>query len=168
MHVGVVGLRGAGAHIVRRLLAGGHQCVVFDTSPRLVAELAAERAFGVVSLKGVTHELDAPRLIILSPADSQGAAIAELLPYLESGDIIAAFGSTGSPGEHARRADALAAAHVRYVTVASDHGFDGPWPCHLAVDGEDSALHEVEPVLADIAPTVRRRGPGSAIEPNSP
>jgi 6-phosphogluconate dehydrogenase len=165
VQVGVIGLCGAGAHIVRRLLAGGHQCVVFDTSPRLVAELAAECAYGVASLKGMAHELDPPRVILLSPpAAAQGAAIAELLPHLDAGDIVAAVGPAGDPGENARRAGALAAVHVQYITVASDQPLDGPRPCCLAVDGEDSALQYVEPVLAHIAPTVRRTAPGSAID----
>jgi 6-phosphogluconate dehydrogenase len=165
VQVGVIGLGGAGACIVRRLLAAGHQCVVFDASPRLVAELAAECAYGVASLKGVAHELDAPRVIILSPpGESHGATIAELVPHLEAGDLVAAVGPTGDPGEAARRAELLAAAHVQYVTVASDQSLAGPRPCGPAPDGETSALRILEPLLAHIAPAASPTGTGHAIE----
>ncbi|HSB77697.1 MAG TPA: NAD(P)-binding domain-containing protein, partial [Candidatus Methylomirabilis sp.] len=39
MQLGMVGLGRMGANMVRRLLKGGHQCVVFDRSPQAVNEL---------------------------------------------------------------------------------------------------------------------------------
>lgn len=63
MELGVIHLEHAGAHIVRRLLAGGHRCVVFDAEPMLVTELAAEKAFGAASIPDLVHEVDSPRTI---------------------------------------------------------------------------------------------------------
>jgi len=40
MQLGMIGLGRMGANMVRRLLKGGHQCVVFDMSAKAVAELA--------------------------------------------------------------------------------------------------------------------------------
>ena len=50
MQLGMVGLGRMGANMVRRLLKGGHECVVFDMSPKAVSELAAEHAVGSASL----------------------------------------------------------------------------------------------------------------------
>ena len=39
MQLGMIGLGRMGANMVRRLLKAGHQCVVFDRSPKAVEEL---------------------------------------------------------------------------------------------------------------------------------
>jgi 6-phosphogluconate dehydrogenase len=46
----MVGLGRMGANMVRRLVRGGHQCVVFDMSPKAVNELVEEKAVGSSSL----------------------------------------------------------------------------------------------------------------------
>ncbi len=50
MQLGMIGLGRMGANMVRRLLGGGHQCVVFDRSPKAVQELTQEKAVGAASL----------------------------------------------------------------------------------------------------------------------
>jgi phosphoglycerate dehydrogenase-like enzyme len=49
MQLGMIGLGRMGANMVRRLLKAGHQCVVFDMSPKAVEELVKERATGASS-----------------------------------------------------------------------------------------------------------------------
>ena len=44
MQLGMVGLGRMGANMVRRLLKGGHSCVVFDLSPEAVEELGNRRS----------------------------------------------------------------------------------------------------------------------------
>ena len=44
MQLGMIGLGRMGANMVRRLLRGGHECVVFDQSPDAVAALAQPKA----------------------------------------------------------------------------------------------------------------------------
>ena len=46
MQIGMIGLGRMGANMVRRLLQGGHECVVFDMSPKAVQELVEEKAVG--------------------------------------------------------------------------------------------------------------------------
>ena len=50
MQLGMIGLGRMGANMVRRLLKGGHQCVVFDMSAKAVAEMVEEKATGSGSL----------------------------------------------------------------------------------------------------------------------
>ena len=43
MQLGMVGLGRMGANMVKRLVAHGHECTVFDRSPEVVEELAKEK-----------------------------------------------------------------------------------------------------------------------------
>ena len=46
MQLGMIGLGRMGANMVQRLLVGGHQCVVFDRSPKAVEDLVRVKAVG--------------------------------------------------------------------------------------------------------------------------
>jgi site-specific recombinase XerD len=63
MQLGMIGLGRMGANMVRRLLRGGHQCVVFDMSSKAVAELAAEKAMGASSPEDLLKKLAKPRAV---------------------------------------------------------------------------------------------------------
>src|SRR6476660_6056954 len=89
MQLAMSGLGRMGANMVRRLLRGGHQCVVFDRSPKAVEELAKEKAVGTSSLQGLVKTLDKPRAVwLMVPAAVVDATIADLSTHLEPGDIV--------------------------------------------------------------------------------
>ncbi len=89
MQIGMIGLGRIGANMVRRLLDGSHQCVVFDRSPAAVEQLAEDNAVGTASLAELAKELDRPRAIwMMVPAAVVDRTIAELLPHLEEGDTL--------------------------------------------------------------------------------
>src|ERR1700758_89329 len=89
MQLGMIGLGRMGANMVRRLLKGGHQCVVFDMSPDAVRELTAERAVGSASLAELVKQLEKPRAVwLMVPAAAVDKTIADILPALEAGDIL--------------------------------------------------------------------------------
>ena len=89
MQLGMIGLGRMGANMVRRLLKAGHQCVVFDTTPKAVEELVKEKAVGASSLQAFVKKLDKPRAVwLMVPAAVVDATIADLVPYLEPGDIV--------------------------------------------------------------------------------
>jgi len=68
--------------MVRRLLRGGHQCVVFDRSPKSVSDLVQEKAGGSSSLAELISKLDKPRAIwLMVPAAAVDETIADLLPH---------------------------------------------------------------------------------------
>src|SRR5258708_21908832 len=88
MQLGMIGLGRMGANMVRRLLKGGHQCVVFDRTPKVVKELVEEKATGASSLADLVKKLEKPRAIwMMVPAGVVDKTIADLLPHLEPGDI---------------------------------------------------------------------------------
>ena len=84
MQIGMIGLGRMGANMVRRLLNGGHQCVVFDRSPKVVQELVEEKAVGSSSLADFVKKLTKPRAVwLMVPAAVVDKTIADLLPHLE-------------------------------------------------------------------------------------
>src|SRR4026207_1289394 len=89
MQLGMIGLGRMGANMVRRLLKGGHRCVVFDMSPKAVNELVQEKAAGSSSLPDFIAKLEKPRAVwLMVPAAVVDKTIADLLPHLEAGDIL--------------------------------------------------------------------------------
>src|SRR6478672_7737692 len=89
MQLGMIGLGRMGANMVRRLIEGGHQCVVFDRSEKAVAELVKEKAVGSASLADFVKSLAKPRVVwLMVPVGAVDKTIADLLPHLERGDIL--------------------------------------------------------------------------------
>ncbi|HJY85677.1 MAG TPA: NAD(P)-binding domain-containing protein, partial [Candidatus Acidoferrales bacterium] len=90
MQIGMVGLGRMGANMVRRLMRGGHQCVVFDLNRANVMQLAGEGATGAASLDEFVTQLSKPRAAWLmvpagGPTEQTVVALAE---RMERGDIL--------------------------------------------------------------------------------
>ena len=89
MQLAMIGLGRMGANMVRRLIKGGHQCVVFDMFPKAVEELAREKAVGATSLAELVRKLEKPRAVwLMVPAAVVDKTIADIIPLLERGDIL--------------------------------------------------------------------------------
>jgi 6-phosphogluconate dehydrogenase len=125
MQLGMIGLGRMGANMVRRLLKGGHDCVVFDMSAQAVTELAAESAVGASSLADLVKKLERPRAVwLMVPAAVVDKTIADLLPALEPGDTLIDGGNSYYIDD-IRRAKELAPRQVHYVDVGTSGGVWG-------------------------------------------
>ena len=126
MQLGMIGLGRMGANMARRLLKGGHQCVVYDRSPQSVAALVKDTtAVGAASLADLAAKLEAPRAVwMMVPAGAVDDTIADLLPHLERGDILIDGGNSYYVDD-IRRAQALAPKGVHYVEVGTSGGVWG-------------------------------------------
>src|SRR6202049_4415547 len=125
MQLGMVGLGRMGANMVRRLLKGGHRCVVFDVSLKAVDELVQEKAVGSSGLQDFVTKIEKPRAIwLMVPAAVVDSTIAELLPHLEAGDILIDGGNSYYVDD-IRRAQELAARKVHYADVGTSGGVWG-------------------------------------------
>src|SRR5262249_34845623 len=125
MQLGMIGLGRMGANMVRRLLKGGHQCVVFDRSPEAVAGLIKEKAVGAGSLQEFVKKLEPPRAIwLMVPAAVVDDSIADLLSYLEPKDILIDGGNSYYVDD-IRRSRALASKKIDYVDVGTSGGVWG-------------------------------------------
>ncbi len=156
MQLGMIGLGRMGANMVRRLLKNGHQCVVFDRSAKVVAELAKEQAVGAASLAEFASSLTKPRAIwLMVPVGVVDQAIADLLPHLDRGDILIDGGNSYYVDD-IRRAKELAAAGIHYVDVGTSGGVWGLERGYcMMIGGEADVVRHLDPIFATLAP-----GPG--------
>ena len=153
MQLGMVGLGRMGANMVRRLLTGGHECVVFDMSQKAVAELAKEKAVGSSSLADLAKKLKKPRAVwLMVPAAAVDKTIADLLPALESGDTIIDGGNSYYIDD-LRRSRELAPKGVNYVDVGTSGGVWGLERGYcMMIGGPDQAVKRLDPVFKTLAP----------------
>jgi 6-phosphogluconate dehydrogenase len=142
-----------GANMVRRLLTGGHQCVVFDMSPKAVQELVEEKAVGSSSLADFVKKLNKPRAVwLMVPAAVVDKTIADLLPSLESGDILIDGGNSYYVDD-IRRAKELAPKGIHYVDVGTSGGVWGLERGYcMMIGGEDAVVKHLDPIFARLAP----------------
>src|SRR6185437_1072986 len=153
MQLGMIGLGRMGANMVRRLLKGGHQCVVFDRSPNAVQELVAEHAVGVASLPDLAKKLEKPRAIwLMVPAAGVDHTIADLLPHLEAGDILIDGGNSYYVDD-LRRAKELLPKRIHYVDVGTSGGVWGLERGYcMMIGGEEQVVKHLDPIFARLAP----------------
>jgi 6-phosphogluconate dehydrogenase len=142
-----------GANMVRRLLRNGHRCVVFDMSPQAVKDLAAENAVGASDLRDLVRQLEAPRAIwLMVPAAAVDHAIADLVPHLESGDILIDGGNSYYVDD-IRRARELASKEIHYVDVGTSGGVWGLERGYcMMIGGEQPVVQHLDPIFRSLAP----------------
>jgi len=153
MQLGMVGLGRMGSNMVRRLLKGGHECVVFNRSPKPVEELAKEKAVPSTSLKDLIAKLKKPRAIwLMVPAATVDAIIGSIAPDLEPGDILIDGGNSFYVDD-IRRAKELALKQVHYVDVGTSGGIWGLERGYcMMIGGEPNAVKHLDPIFATLAP----------------
>jgi 6-phosphogluconate dehydrogenase len=153
MQLGMIGLGRMGANMVRRLLKGGHDCVVFDMSPDAVAEMAKEKAVGTTSLADLVRKLEKPRAVwLMVPAAVVDKTIAELVPSLEPGDILIDGGNSYYIDD-IRRAKELSPRRIHYVDVGTSGGVWGLERGYcMMIGGEAEAVKRLDPIFATLAP----------------
>src|SRR5262245_46344782 len=95
MQCGFVGLGRMGANMVRRLLAGGHDCIVHDVNSAAMQALAGDGAIPAGTLADLVHKLESPRVIwMMLPAAIVRSTVAALTPLLGAGDILVDGGNS--------------------------------------------------------------------------
>jgi 6-phosphogluconate dehydrogenase len=153
MQLGMVGLGRMGANMVRRLLKGGHECVVFDMSPKAVSELTAENAVGSASLADLVKKLEKPRAVwLMVPAAVVDKSIADILPALEPDDILIDGGNSYYIDD-IRRAKELMPRRIHYVDVGTSGGVWGLERGYcMMIGGEKPVVQRLDPIFATLAP----------------
>lgn len=153
MQLGMIGLGRMGANMVRRLIKGGHECVVFDMSAQAVAELVKEKAVGTASLAEFVKKLAKPRAVwLMVPAGVVDKSIADLQAHLEPGDILIDGGNSYYVDD-IRRAKELKPKGIHYVDVGTSGGVWGLERGYcMMVGGEPEAVKHLEPIFATLAP----------------
>jgi len=153
MQLGMIGLGRMGANMVRRLMQGGHQCVVFDLNQSAVDELAGEGAVGASSLDDFVAKLDLPRAVwLMVPAGVVDRSLEDLTPKLDQGDIVIDGGNSYYVDD-IRRADELRDKGLHYVDVGTSGGVWGleRGYCQM-IGGEPSIVQHLDAIFATLAP----------------
>jgi 6-phosphogluconate dehydrogenase len=153
MQLGMIGLGRMGANMVRRLIRNNHQCVVFDRSQQAVGDLAKEKAVGAASLADLVKKLEKPRAVwLMVPAAVVDQSIADLLPLLESGDVLIDGGNSYYVDD-IRRAKELARKKIHYVDVGTSGGVWGLERGYcMMIGGETDVVQRLDPIFATLAP----------------
>jgi 6-phosphogluconate dehydrogenase len=153
MQIGMIGLGRMGANMVRRLLRGGHACVVHDVSATAIETLAAEGATGHTSLDDFVRALVKPRVVwLMVPAGIVDSMLERLVPKLERGDIVV-DGGNSYYRDDIDRAERLAARGLHYVDCGTSGGIFGLERGYcLMIGGEPDVVRHLDPIFATLAP----------------
>jgi 6-phosphogluconate dehydrogenase len=156
MQLGMIGLGRMGANMVRRLLRGGHECVVFDPVPAAVESLVREKAVGAASIEELIAKLRPPRsLWLMVPAAAVDQTVERLHPLLAAGDTVIDGGNSYYVDD-IRRSKMLAAQGVRYVDVGTSGGVWGLERGYcMMIGGDRDSVRELDPIFKTLSP-----GPG--------
>ena len=156
MQIGMIGLGRMGGNMVRRLIGGGHECVVFDRSPEAVADLVEANAIGAPAPADFVEKLTRPRAVwLMVPAAVTDRAIADLVPLLAPGDTLIDGGNSHYVDD-IRRARELAPQGIHYVDVGTSGGVWGLERGYcMMIGGETGVVQRLDPLFKTLAP-----GPG--------
>ncbi len=155
MQLGMIGLGRMGANMVRRLIRGGHECVVFDMSPASIARCVEDGAIGCPSLDDFVKKLMAPRAIwLMVPAGVVDGMLAQLLPRLQKDDIVIDGGNSYYIDD-IRREKELHARGLHYVDVGTSGGVFGleRGYCQM-IGGELEVVKHLNPIFETLAPGI--------------
>lgn len=153
MQLGMIGLGRMGAGMVRRLVRGGHQCVVYDRNSEAVEALAGEGAVGTSSLNDFVKKLARPRAVwLMVPAAVVDHALDDLSALMQSDDIIIDGGNSYYIDD-IRRAETLHATGIHYVDVGTSGGVWGMERgyCQM-IGGETEVVQHLDPIFKTLAP----------------
>jgi 6-phosphogluconate dehydrogenase len=161
-----------GANMVRRLMRGGHACVVRDVSADAVGAMAKEGAIGSTSLDDFVGRLTTPRVVwLMVPAAVVDSTLEELVPRLAPGDIVV-DGGNSYYRDDVDRAKRLAGRGLHYVDCGTSGGVYGLERGYcLMIGGEPDVVRRLDPIFATLAPgtgglepTPGREGRGGTAE----
>jgi 6-phosphogluconate dehydrogenase len=153
MQIGMMGLGRMGANMVRRLMKGGHDCVVYDINPDSVAALVKEGAVGAASMEEFVRKLAAPRHVwLMLPAAITGKIVDQLAGLMEAGDTII-DGGNSNYRDAVDIAAKLSAKQQNFVDVGTSGGVWGLERGYcLMIGGPDEAVRQLDPIFATLAP----------------
>jgi 6-phosphogluconate dehydrogenase len=154
MQLAMIGLGRMGGNIVRRLMRGGHECVVHDVDVKAITLLAGEGAMGSASLDEMVGKLRAPRAVwlMLPHGEITEDTITQLATKLSAGDVIIDGGNSFFQDD-VRRAEQLATKGIQYLDVGTSGGVWGLERGYcMMIGGDKNTAERLDPIFATLAP----------------
>jgi 6-phosphogluconate dehydrogenase len=150
----MVGLGRMGANMVRRLMRGGHECVVYDLSRENVEALARDGAKGTHSLEEFVQALSKPRAawVMVPAGEPTESTILALAERMGRDDIIIDGGNSYFKDD-VRRAASLRKRGMHFVDAGTSGGIWGiDRGYSLMIGGEKAAVQRLDPIFKTLAP----------------
>jgi 6-phosphogluconate dehydrogenase len=151
--LGMIGLGRMGNGLVQRLMRDGHDCVVYDTSPDAVKQLADAGATGASSLEDFVAKLTPPRAAwVMIPASITGKVVNDLAALMDADDVIIDGGNSYYRDDMARAAS-LQPKGIHYIDCGTSGGVFGlDRGFCLMIGGEEEPVTRLDPIFRSIAP----------------
>ena len=163
MKLAMVGLGKMGANMARRLIRGGHECVVYDVSKESIQALAKEGATPSGSLEELVRLLQPPRIVwMMLPLFALPQVVESMKKLLSPGDILIDGGNTLYK-EDIVRAKSLGERGISYVDIGTSGGIWGLERGYcMMVGGAADVVQSLNPIFETLAPGVQAasRTPG--------
>ncbi|MBI3450894.1 MAG: decarboxylating 6-phosphogluconate dehydrogenase [Acidobacteria bacterium] len=154
MQLGMIGLGRMGANMVRRLMRGGHKCVVFDLNPANVKALEKEGATGASSMDDFVKKLTKPRAawVMVPCGEPTEKTVIALAALMESGDAIIDGGNSYFKDD-VRRSKGLQPKGIQYIDVGTSGGVWGLERGYcMMLGGPKGAVERLDPIFKTLAP----------------
>ncbi len=154
MQLGMVGLGRMGANMVRRLMRGGHECVVWDLSPVNVKQLAGEGAVGAATVDEFVQKLRPPRAawVMVPAGDATEQTVMALGQRMQTGDILIDGGNSYYKDD-VRRSNELKKKGIQYIDVGTSGGVWGIDRGYcIMIGGPEAAVKHLDPIFKTLAP----------------
>jgi len=168
MQLGMIGAGRMGGNMVLRLMKAGHECVVYARHEQSIKEVVDQGAKGTTDLKAFVGMLSKPRAVwLMVPAGAVDKVLDELVPMLDSGDIVV-DGGNSYYHDDIRRSANLKEKGLHYVDVGVSGGVWGLERGYcMMIGGEAAAVQHLDPIFRALAPGVAEapRTPGRTGEP---
>jgi 6-phosphogluconate dehydrogenase len=153
MQIGMIGLGRMGANMVKRLMRGGHKCIVYDRNSDTVEAISKEGAVGASSLDDFVSKLTPPRVAwLMVPAAVVDKTLNDLASLMQKGDIVIDGGNSYYIDD-IRRADELKPKGIHYVDVGTSGGVWGleRGYCQM-IGGETDVVRHLDPIFKTLSP----------------
>jgi 6-phosphogluconate dehydrogenase len=152
MKVGLIGLGKMGLNLAQNLMGHEHEVLAFDVDPNAIKEIEEHGAKGTSSILELIKSLEQPRILwIMVPHTVVDSVLSEILPFLNSDDIVIEAGNSHYK-DSIRRYNNFKKFRVRFLDVGTSGGTEGArnGACYM-VGGDPDAWDIVEPIFRDTA-----------------
>src|SRR6266704_4943761 len=153
MQLAMIGLGRMGGNMVRRLVQGGHEAIVYDASAEAVKAVAGKGVKTARDIADVAKQLASRRVVwVMVPAGAPvDNTLDQLVPHLSRGDIVIDGGNSNFR-DTLRRGEALKQQGIEFVDVGTSGGI---WGLELGyclmIGGSPAAFQHCEPIFRSLA-----------------
>ena len=154
MQLAMIGLGRMGGNMVQRLVQGGHELILYDSSADAIKPHVGKGAKGAKDLADVARQLTPRRVVwIMVPAGAVERSLEQLAPHLSRGDIVI-DGGNSNYRDSLRRAETLEKQGIEFIDVGTSGGIWGLTLGYcLMIGASPAAFKHCEPIFQSLAPS---------------